>query len=158
MDDCKPAMNCWKWMDRGWSEWHKRGRNKNALWSMPFQFCLLLMCLECNKNSKMQSLPKNSLYVWGLYLICFLFFTVCINSVRCFSAAGVMSQTGQFVTLKVAKQSAIYYGLATQLGQQSPPPAVSNPPFQSTTWLIFKIKFVIFWRAKLIYIKRKLYM
>lgn len=56
---------------------------------------------------------------------------MCINSVYGFSAAAVMSQTGQFVTLKVGKQSAVYYGLATQLGQQSPPPAISNPPFQS---------------------------
>lgn len=66
---------------------------------------------------------------------------MCINSVCGFSAAAVMSQTGQFVTLKVGKQSAVYYGLATQLGQQSPPTAISNPPFQSMLCRIFYVTF-----------------
>ena len=38
----------------------------------------------------------------------------------CFRAAELMTRTGHTVTLKVAKQGAIYHGLATLLSQPSP--------------------------------------
>lgn len=42
------------------------------------------------------------------------------KAVSCCRAAEMMTQTSNRVTLKVAKQGAIYHGLATVLSQQSP--------------------------------------
>lgn len=43
-----------------------------------------------------------------------------MDYIDCFRAAELMTKTGHTVTLKVAKQGAIYHGLATLLSQPSP--------------------------------------
>ena len=43
-------------------------------------------------------------------------------------AADLMKETGQVVNLRVAKQGAIYHGLATLLNQPTPPMSRGGPP------------------------------
>lgn len=43
-------------------------------------------------------------------------------------AAELMKETGQVVNLRVAKQGAIYHGLATLLNQPTPPMSRGGPP------------------------------
>jgi len=55
----------------------------------------------------------------------------------------MMTQTGQVVTLKVAKQGAIFHGLATLLTQTQQPPVVSWSKFNNLIVIVTNLIVIV---------------
>ena len=78
------------------------------------------MVLFCVADGVWSTAARRAMYLYKGSLYHFLDWHNNTDAHAHYRAAEMMTQTGQRVTLKVAKQGAIYHGLATVLSQQSP--------------------------------------
>ena len=78
------------------------------------------MVLFCVADGVWSTAARRAMYLYKGSLYHFMDWHNNTDAHAHYRAAEMMTQTGQRVTLKVAKQGAIYHGLATVLSQQSP--------------------------------------
>lgn len=108
MADCRPEISCSELMVTALLEYPKRSNNHNffILW-----FLFICYCADTGDKELMFIICD----FWGLIATVFFSFPLSI-----FRAAEYMTRTGNLVNLEVARQGAIYHGLATLLNQPSP--------------------------------------